>query len=697
MEEADDEPLRFLASNYRFAWNSEVRALFDALDPARFRESDENPAALLAEGVSLPERLAPRAHRLAAELRAYLDSRSTWSDSSAGHTLRGRPIAYFSMEFGLHESLRIYSGGLGVLAGDHLKSASDLGVPLVGIGLFYHRGYFTQRIDATGWQRDEYPESDPTRLPMELARQEDGSVLHVTVETRGAPIVARVWELAIGRVRLLLLDTDFDANPPAIRSVSHHLYGGDEEMRIRQELVVGVGGVRALYALGIHPAAFHLNEGHCAFGAMELVRRKIVEEGYDFETACKTVADLTVFTTHTPVPAGHDRFPASLVEANCGPLRDAIGVDQKTFLSLGRVRPHDDDERFCMTVLALKLSTRANGVSSLHGRVTRRMWHELFPQVREHEVPIGHITNGVHLPTWLAPRMRALFDKYLPPGWIRRHHLAEVWGAIESIPEAELWDVHLELKRALIDRTNALVREMGVRHGNKALAESEFDQRHLLIGFARRFATYKRATLVLSDLDRLDQMVNDPEMPVRFVFAGKAHPKDDGGKKLMQRIWEVGKDPRFAGKIVFLDGYDLALARCLVQGVDVWLNNPRRPLEASGTSGQKVIMNGGLHCSILDGWWAEAWDGENGFALGHGETHADSAIQDARDELELIRVLTEEVIPLYYQRDEGSVPRDWVRTMKHSLRTLAWRFSADRMVIDYVERAYLPAAGVAPI
>ena len=689
--------LKALTRNLRWAWSEDVQALFREIAPERFRELRNNPVALLAElDGDLPVGTIERAEALRRQMRGYLDDDRTWSDHWAG-ALGHRPVGYFSAEFGIHESLAIYSGGLGVLAGDHLKSASDLGVPLVGVGLYYTEGYFQQRLDADGWQHEDYPRNEPSKLPMTHALDPDGNPITVHVDLRHGALHARVWKLEVGRVTLLLLDTDVPENAEHDRMLTSRLYGGDQQMRVRQECVLGIGGLRALCAAGIRPAVLHLNEGHSAFAALEMARMTMEEEGVTFEEAHERTARMTVFTTHTPVPAGHDRFRPELIEEHLGPLRDALRIDEHRLMSLGRVNPNDPEETFCMTVLALKTSRRVNGVSALHGQVSRKMWHSLWPQRERHEVPIGHITNGIHVPSWIAPEMARLFDRHLDE-WMERQADPETWIPIEAVDEAEVWATHRVLKRYLI----AFAREHAAREAQRRGENEEvvracrdvLDEDALLIGFARRFATYKRATLVLGDLDRLDALVNDPSRPVQFVFAGKAHPRDEGGKKLLQEIHRTARDPRFAGKIVFLENYDIEVGRALVRGVDVWLNNPRRPLEASGTSGQKVVVNGGLNCSVLDGWWAEAWDGKNGFAIGRGQVHVDPAVQDARDAGELHRVLREEVAPLYYRIGPAGLPGEWIRFMKRSIRTLAWRFSADRMVRDYVRECYLPAAMV---
>ncbi len=691
-----------LAQNLWWSWDDETTALFRELDPLLWRESGSNPIALLNK---IPiEMLEERASQLAMHgrinhahrrMREYLESTKTWGARHTG-VLGARPVAYFSAEFGIHESLPIYSGGLGILAGDHLKSASDLGIPLIGVGLYYDQGYFKQRLDRDGWQHEDYLDTDANVLPMQPAEYR-GVPVSITIDTRTGPISARVWKVAVGRTTLLLLDSNVEGNRPEDRELTSRLYGGDHRIRIRQELLLGVGGIRALTALGIAPGVVHLNEGHSAFAALELIRQRMDAEGIDAGEAQRRVASQVVFTTHTPVPAGHDRFAGPLVEEHLGPLRDALHMDYERFLGLGRVNVHDNGEEFCMTVLALKTSHRANAVSSLHGQVSRAMWQGLFPGRNEEHVPIGHITNGVHTNTWLAPQLQQVYDRHLGSDWHQRASRNGFWDAIEQVNDGELWETHQTLKVQLIEtarRRAALHAELrGESPEFVAQLKRSLSPDALTLGFARRFATYKRATLALKDIDVLAAMVNDSRMPVQFIFAGKSHPHDHPGKTLLQQIAQLMRDPRFAGKILFLEDYDISVGRHLVQGVDVWVNNPRRPLEACGTSGQKVVLNGGLNMSILDGWWAEAYDGLNGFAIGAGETHSNTDIHDARDAVALMRVLKEEVIPLYYDRDLDGLPRRWVARMKRAIRTLGWRFSADRMVQDYVLRSYIPAAG----
>ena len=693
--------LAVIAQNLWWSWDDESAGLFRDLDPVAWRACDHNPLALL-QCVSV-DQIELRASQLAMHgrinqayrrLQEYLASKHTWGARHAS-VLGARPVAYFSAEFGLHESIPIYSGGLGVLAGDHLKSASDLGIPLIGVGLYYDQGYFRQRLDRDDWQREEYLHVDHRVLPIQPATH-DGAPVTVEIETRTGRIVARVWRLAVGRITLLLLDSNVDGNSPEDRDLTARLYGGDQRVRIRQELLLGVGGVRALAALGISPGVIHLNEGHSAFAPLELVRRRMQIEGVGVEEAMRRVASQVVFTTHTPVPAGHDRFSAGLIEEHLGPVRDALRLPQHEFLALGRVDPGDHGEEFCMTVLALKTSHRANAVSSLHGQVSRAMWRPLFPALREEHVPIGHVTNGVHVPTWLAPQMRRVYDRHLGADWPARGSEG-LWEAIEAIDPGELWETHQTLKSRLIQEVRRRSMQQEERRGEPPAVLAQLQRAlspdTLTIGFARRFATYKRANLLLSDLEALTDMVNHPQMPVNLIFAGKAHPLDSPGKEVLQEVARLTRQPRFLGKIVFIEDYDIDVGRYLVQGVDVWLNNPRRPLEACGTSGQKVVLNGGLNVSVLDGWWAEAYDGLNGFAIGRGETHSSTHVHDNRDAASLAAVLHRDVVPMYYDRDRDGLPREWIARVKRGIRTLGWRFSADRMVKDYVTGAYIPAAG----
>lgn len=696
------ERLWALARNFWWSWDHDAAGLFRELDPKRWSQLNHSPVAMLKEYplAKLEARAAElglhsRVNYAYRRLREYENAEHTWAARRAG-VLRPRPVAYFSAEFGIHESLPVYSGGLGVLAGDHIKSASDLGIPLVGVGLFYPQGYFRQRLDRDGWQREEYFDTDISQLALEPAIGKNGRPVVVQVDTRHGSIRAKVRRARVGRIDLYLLDSDVEGNAPEDRELTSRLYGGDGRVRVHQELLLGVGGLRALKALGITPGVLHLNEGHSGFAVLEAIRQRMEDEGISFEKAVPQVSRQVVFTTHTPVPAGHDRFDADLIEEHLGPLREAMGISREQFMGLGRENPQSN-ESFCMTVLGLRLSRRANAVSSLHGEVSRAMWTGLTPGKSEDAVPIGHITNGVHVPTWLAPQMFRLYDRHLGTGWHLKSSESKIWDGIDNVDDGELWETHLNLKAQMID----YVRRRAVMQAERREEAEETLQKlkralspdALTIGFARRFATYKRANLILTDIERLVSMVNDPNRPVQFVFAGKAHPMDEPGKRVLQQVAQLMRDPQFADKLVFVEDYDINVGRHFVQGVDVWLNNPRRPQEASGTSGQKVVLNGGLNLSVLDGWWAEAYDGLNGFAIGDGRTHSDTNVQDRRDAEDLLRVLREEVIPLYYQRDRDGLPRGWIKRMKRTIRTLGWRFNADRMVMDYTLNCYIPAAG----
>jgi starch phosphorylase len=697
------ERLWSLARNLWWSWDHNSYSLFLDLDHPRWTELNHSPIALLNE---IPlARLETRAAELVLNSRVnyayrrmveYLEADRTWGTRHAG-ILGPHPVAYFSAEFGIHECLPVYSGGLGVLAGDHIKSASDLDVPLVGIGLFYPQGYFRQRLDIEGWQHEEYLDTDVTQLPMEVAIGKDGRPIVIAIDTRSGRIQAKVWRVKVGRRDLLLLDSDVEGNAPEDRELTSRLYGGDLRIRIRQELLLGVGGLRALRAMGISPGVFHLNEGHSAFAVLEAVRQRMEDEGISFEAAAPRVARQVVFTTHTPVPAGHDRFDAALIEEHIGPLRESLGLSPEALMGLGRENPGNAGETFCMTVLALRLTRRANAVSNLHGEVSRAMWTGLYRGTAEDDVPIGHITNGVHVPSWLSPQMTRLYDRHLGTDWGSRSSDAKTWLGIENVDDGELWETHLHLKSQLIEFVRLRAMQQAQKRGEPKETLQQLGRvlspDALTIGFARRFATYKRANLILRDMERLASMVNDPNRPVQFVFAGKAHPLDEPGKRVLQQIAGLTRDPKFRDRFVFVEDYDINVGRHFVQGVDVWLNNPRRPQEASGTSGQKVVLNGGLNLSVLDGWWAEAYDGFNGFAIGTGKTHTNVQVHDTRDGEDLLRTLREEVIPLYYERDRDGLPREWIKRMKRTIRTLGWRFNADRMVMDYTTKCYVPAAG----
>ena len=686
-----------LSRNLWWSWQPEVRAIFRALDPRLWRTLHHNPVALLRslDRAAIAERvadleMATRIHQAHRRLHEYLAARRTWATHNAGPIL-AFPVAYFSAEFGLHQSIPIYSGGLGVLAGDHLKSISDLGIPTVAVGLLYHEGYVHQLIDEEGRQRDAYEPVRDEDLAIAPLTDEAGAQRTVEVELPGTRVRLRLWEVAVGRTRLILLDARDPANTPEARDLTARLYGGDELTRIQQEMLLGVGGHRALVALGVSPSVLHLNEGHSAFALLERARWLVERQGMAARDAYRQVAATSIFTTHTPVEAGHDRFDPAVVAQHLAPIAAGLGVSVDELVALGL--EHRTHGPFCPTVLALNLAQRVNAVSALHGHVSRRMWHPLFPEVEEHRVPIGHITNGVHARTWVASDVQELLVRYLGPDWLERITDTKLWAALDDLPDAELWEVHQVLKARMLTFVRRRDAERRKRLGLPPREREVLDPDALTLGFARRFATYKRADLLLRQADRLAALVADAQRPLQLVFAGKAHPRDEPGKELARRIAALDDDPRFSGRIVFVENYSMHVARQLVPGVDAWLNTPRRPLEACGTSGMKAALNGVPNISIPDGWWAEAFDGLNGFVIGTGESHVDPETQDERDVEDLFAVLERQVVPLYYERDAEGLPRGWIARMKRAMRTLAPRFNADRMVIDYARCCYLPAAG----
>jgi len=693
--------LHALALNLWWTWHPEVIDLFRDLDPFLWRQVDHNPIAFMNRITT--EQIEERASELVLHSRInyafrrmneYVKANRTWGAWHCSN-LHKRLVVYFSAEFGLHESLPIYSGGLGILAGDHLKSASDMGIPLMGIGLLYQQGYFSQRLNGEGWQEEDYVDLDIGNLPLQKATDSSGQPLMVRIETRGGSLQAQVWKLQVGRIPLFLLDSNIEGNSQEDCQLTSRLYGGDNRLRIRQELLLGIGGARVLQALNISPGVFHLNEGHSAFAILEEIRRIMEYDQIPFHRAQKRVSQYTVFTTHTPVAAGHDRFPPELIEEHLGVFRDKLGLSHEDFMALGRVNPQDRSETFCMTVLALKNSRRANGVSAIHGTVSRMMWNPLWPTRPEAEVPIGHITNGVHILSWLAPQQYQLLETHLGQDWPTRMAHPDMWAKVEEIDDGELWETHQNLNMRLIRFVRRRLQLQSERLGHhETLREIDqiLDPDVLTIGCARRFATYKRGDLILSQPERLAKLIEHATRPVQIIFAGKAHPRDDDGKRLLQRIAQFSYTGAFRKRVVFVENYDYNVARHLVQGVDVWLNTPRRPMEACGTSGQKALLNGGLNLSVLDGWWNEAYDGNNGFAIGHGGMHNDPGVQYQRDAGYLYDTLENEVIPLYYQREKDGIPHCWIKRIKHAIQSLGWRFSADRMVKDYTERFYLPAA-----
>ncbi len=700
----DKLPLRIarleeLAYNLSWSWHRSARDLFRMVDRTLWSTTRHNPVRILLEVA--PEQLQALA-KDPAFLRAYdavmmemdrdLKNGHLWF-SRTHHDLLDYTIAYFSAEFGLHISLPIYSGGLGILSGDHAKEASDLGLPFVAVGFLYEQGYFHQRLDHSGWQEAIYNPLNPGEVALRPSLCADNSCRLVPVEVGDRTIQLQIWQVQVGRVRLYLMDSDTEQNAPWDRELTARLYGGDQEMRIQQEIILGIGGVRVLRALELEPRVWHINEGHAAFMVLERLR-EYVAQGLSFPAAMERVRAGTIFTTHTPVPAGHDAFSFGLMEKYFHRFWPQLNLSRDEFMALGN---HEGSygPAFNMTALALQLSGRANGVSQLHGEVSRRMWQSIWPDRPVAQVPIGQVTNGIHLSSWVGEAMHRIYRLYLGPDWIERQDDPTLWERMDDVPDERLWDAHVSLKRkmfSVIRERARLARVSGAVSPEQLLASGIFlDPDALVIGFARRFATYKRAYLLFRDIDRLRALVHNRYRPVQFIFAGKAHPADEPGKRLLQEVYNWARSPEMGGRIAFVEDYDMHVARYLVQGVDIWMNTPRRPQEASGTSGMKVAINGGINLSILDGWWAEAYNGRNGWAIENGQEYDDPEQQDNADANALYRVLEEEVAPLYYQRDRDDIPRSWVAMMKESIRTVGPRFSTRRMVKEYTEQYYLPA------
>jgi starch phosphorylase len=691
--------LRHLSRNLWWTWNPEAQEIFAELSPLTWTSSNHNSVTVLnslshqeLKARLMEKEFAARVSDVLVEFREYLTRERTWCSAHAAPFLKN-PVAYFSAEFALHESLPIYSGGLGVLAGDHAKSASDLGVPFIGISLFYRQGYFQQLIAPHGWQQENYPLLHRTDLPLDPVLKEDGDPLVLSVEMSRSQVRFQAWRLNVGSTVIYLLDTELSENEEHYRQLTSRVYGGDMATRIGQEIVMGIGAVRLLRALNIKPAVFHMNEGHSAFLTFELLREQL-SENKSLKQAEEWVRDHCVFTTHTPVPAGHDRFTPELMEYILGNYRSTLDFDLQQFLSYGRIHPADPQETFCMTVLALKMSRGANGVSELHGEVSREMWKDLYAHKNSQVTPIGHITNGVHVLGWMTRPTRRFWRVHLGPDWETRLMYPDLWRVIsdrELISDEEIWALRYLLRRELIEFVRKRLREQFQRAGGDGsrVFEKILSPDALTIGFARRFASYKRAPLIFSDLAKAVALFNDPQFPVQLIFSGKAHPRDDRGKEYIQRIVEMTKRNEFFGKVVFLENYDMNVARHLISGADVWLNNPRRPLEASGTSGQKVSVHGGLNLSVLDGWWREGYDGTNGWAIGDDSSLENSEEQDNADADSLYETLTQAVIPLFFDRDEQGIPRAWIEKIRRAMQTLIPQYNTDRMVAEYVTKYYL--------
>ncbi len=712
-------PLKEIANNVWWAWDHDAAALMLRIDRDLWDKEDYNPLKVICkvpqkrlEELSSDESFLNHMDRVYNRLNTYLKSKSWFTnnypnllhdDNTPSEKLQ-QVFAYFSAEFGLTETIPIYSGGLGMLAGDHMKSASDLGVPLCGVGLLYTEGYFRQYLNSDGWQQETYPKNDFFTMPIDLMRDKDGNPHKVSVDMPEGPLYARIWKVTVGRTAIYLLDSNIPENSESLREVTSRLYGGDTEMRIKQEMLLGIGGVRALHKVGKIPAVTHMNEGHSAFLALERVRLLMELHDLKFDEAKELVIASNVFTTHTPVPAGNDRFSFEQIRKYFGGYVSKLGISIDDFLKMGE-EPVDHDDpsngsNFCMTVLALHLASFNNGVSKLHGQVSRKMWHWMWPDYESDDVPITSITNGVHGRTWISFDMASLLDRYLGPRWVDQPWDQSIWSRIKDLPSTELWYTHERRRERLVAFVRRRLRKQfeikGASGADLEITNEVLDPSVLTIGFARRFATYKRATLLFEDIERLTKILNNKDMPVQIIFAGKAHPKDDAGKDFIKEIYRMAKKPELRRRIVFLEDYDMTTARYLVQGIDVWLNNPRRPLEASGTSGMKVCFNGGLNMSILDGWWDEAYNGENGWAIGAGEEYLDDGkelenYQDSVESKAMYQLLEDHVVPKFYNRGADSIPKEWVDMMKKSMMTNCAVFNTNRMVQEYTTKFYLNA------
>ncbi len=690
-----------IANNLWWSWNTEFLRLFKMIDRDLWETCEKNPVKFLKqvsqdrlEAVATNQEFLKEYDRLAKEFDDYVTSKNTWFSNKYPENKKDL-IAYFSAEYGLDQTIPIYSGGLGILSGDHLKSASDLGIPLVAVGLLYKNGYFHQKINGYGDQETEYNNIDLSNLPINPVKDENGEELKIYVKFEKRKIYLKVWKINVGRIKLYLLDSDIDENEPGDREVTLKLYGGDQEMRIKQEIVLGMGGTNLLTrALGLNPTVYHMNEGHSAFLILELIKNIIKEKKVSFEVAKDIASSKTVFTTHTPVPAGNDIFPIALVEKYFKEFWPRLGLDREEFLKLGMKPCTDLEPGFNMGILALKVAGKKNGVSKLHGAVSRELFGDVWPEIAANESPITYVTNGIHTCSWLAPSLKELYNKYLIPYWQDNIYKDEVWENINNIPNQELWEIHQKRKQKLLEivkeSTTNRLRRSGYSYEEINDITSKLNPNALTIGFARRFATYKRATLIFRDLERITQILNNAERPVQLIFAGKAHPADKEGQDLIKRIHEISMMPQFKGKIFLLENYNIAMSRYLVSGVDVWLNNPRRPMEASGTSGQKASVNGVINFSVLDGWWAEGYNQENGWTIGTNAEFTSYEEQDDADSQSMYRTLEEKIIPIYYDKDENGISEKWMRIMKNSITSTGGKYSTSRMLVDYTNNLYMP-------
>ena len=695
------EKLSEISNNLWWSWNTEFLRLFKKIDKDLWETCEKNPVKFLKqvsqerlEAVATNTEFLKEYDRLAKEFNDYVTSKNTWFANKYPEN-KNDLIAYFSAEYGLDQTIPIYSGGLGILSGDHLKSASDLGIPLVAVGLLYKNGYFHQKINGYGDQETEYNNIELSNLPINPVKDGNGEELKIYVKFENRKVYLKVWQINVGRIKLYLLDSDIDENSPEDRETTLRLYGGDQEMRIKQEIVLGMGGTNLLtQALGLNPTVYHMNEGHSAFLILELIKNIIREKKVSFEVAKDIASSKTVFTTHTPVPAGNDIFPIALVEKYFKGFWPRLNLDREEFLKLGMKPCTELEPGFNMGILALKVAGKKNGVSKLHGAVSRELFGDVWPEIAANESPITYVTNGIHTCSWLAPSLKELYNKYLIPYWQDNIFKDEVWENINNIPNQELWGIHQQRKQKLLEivkeNTTNRLRRSGYSYEEINDITSKLNPNALTIGFARRFATYKRATLIFKDLERITQILNNADRPVQLIFAGKAHPADKEGQDLIKRIHEISMMPQFKGKIFLLENYNIAMSRYLVSGVDVWLNNPRRPMEASGTSGQKASVNGVINFSVLDGWWAEGYNQENGWTIGTNAEFTSYEEQDIADSQSMYHTLEEKIIPTYYEKDENGISEKWMKIMKNSITSTGGKYSTSRMLVDYTNNLYMP-------
>ena len=702
--------LHEIAHNLWWSWNSYALRLYDYIDSTLFAKVGKNPVKFLSRinqkrllEVANDSEFLKDYDLIVDNFNNYLNAENTYFHRNFPNHSKDI-IAYFSAEYGLDEIMPIYAGGLGILSGDHLKSASDLGIPFVGIGLLYKQGYFNQLINKDGSELFDYSEFNIEDLPISPVLDESGNELIISISFPGRIVYLKIWKVSVGRVSLYLMDSDIDLNAPTDKQLTLKLYGGNQDMRISQEIILGIGGMKLLQVLNIEPTIYHMNEGHSSFVALEVIKKYMVEKEIPFDAAKKMASNCTIFTTHTPVPAGNDIFPVDLVDRYFSTYYPELGLSRSDFLNLGTKKENAFADGFNMAVLALKIAGVKNGVSKLHGEVSRSLFSDLWPETAANEIPIDYVTNGVHTCTWLAPTLKELYNAYMRPFWQEQTFDADIWNDIDTIPDNELWNAHMVQKNKLGNLIRKNIKAQKMRHGASIEELNDIDKMFnpnaLTIGFARRFATYKRADLIFKDLERITQILNDPLKPVQLVFAGKPHPADIQGQELVQRIYEISEMPQFKGKVFILENYNMFIARYLVSGVDVWLNNPRRPLEASGTSGEKAGVNGVINFSILDGWWYEGYNGSNGWAIGDDTEYTNYELQDNADSQSIYNILENEIIPLYYSKDstsakeilkdEEKVNRAWIKKMKESIKTVGGVYNTGRMLVDYLNKLYIP-------